>query len=130
MYGRSSRPYAVRELLDGLRRVAGDHCGVDVDQVARRPSSIEQVVVVVVDLHRTVAGMEPSTRGDQRLHLIGLVDGWAVDQEGQLDRLRVTSGQLPRTGTRWLKLIVLIDGTVDQGQFDGEVNGAVRRPEM
>ncbi|CAI7762951.1 unnamed protein product, partial [Closterium sp. NIES-54] len=36
MYGSSSRPYTVRELLDRLRRAAGDRCGVAVDQGARQ----------------------------------------------------------------------------------------------
>ncbi|CAI7836773.1 unnamed protein product [Closterium sp. NIES-53] len=55
MYGSSSRPSTVGELLDRLRRAAGDRCGVAVDQGARQ------------------------------LQLSGLGDGWAVDQEGQLD---------------------------------------------
>ncbi|CAI7808125.1 unnamed protein product [Closterium sp. NIES-53] len=66
MYGSSGRPSTVGELLDRLRRAAGDRCGVAVDQGARQ------------------------------LQLTGLGDGWAVDQEGQFDR---------------------------------EVDGAVRRPE-
>ncbi|CAI7795501.1 unnamed protein product [Closterium sp. NIES-54] len=56
MYGSSSRPSTVGELLDGLRRAAGDRCGVVVDQGARQ------------------------------LQVTGLGDGWAVDQEGQFDR--------------------------------------------
>ncbi|CAI7853287.1 unnamed protein product [Closterium sp. NIES-54] len=56
MYGSSSRPFTVGELLDRLRRAAGDRCGVAVDQGARQPQ------------------------------LTGLGDGWAVDQEGQFDR--------------------------------------------
>ncbi|CAI7925381.1 unnamed protein product [Closterium sp. NIES-53] len=64
--GTCSRPSTVGELLDGLRRAAGDRCGVAVNQ------------------------------GAQQLQLTGLGDGWAVDQEGQFDR---------------------------------EVDGAVRRPE-
>ncbi|CAI7901970.1 unnamed protein product [Closterium sp. NIES-53] len=66
MYGSSSRPSIVGELLDRLRRAAGDRCGVAIDQGARQ------------------------------LQLTGLGDGWAIDQEGQFDR---------------------------------EVDGAVRRPE-
>ncbi|CAI7797031.1 unnamed protein product [Closterium sp. NIES-54] len=66
MYGSSSRPFTVEELLDRIRRAAGDRCGVAVDQRARQ------------------------------LQLTGLGDGWAVDQEGQ---------------------------------FDQEVDGAVRRPD-
>ncbi|CAI7754792.1 unnamed protein product [Closterium sp. NIES-53] len=66
MYGSGSRPSTVGELLDRLRRAAGDRCGVAVDQ------------------------------GAQQLQLTGVDDGWAVDQEGQFDR---------------------------------EVDGAVRRPE-
>ncbi|CAI7782812.1 unnamed protein product [Closterium sp. NIES-54] len=56
MYGSSSRPSTVGELLDGLRRAAGDHCGVAIDQGARQ------------------------------LQLTGLGNGWAVDQEGQFDQ--------------------------------------------
>ncbi|CAI7812955.1 unnamed protein product [Closterium sp. NIES-54] len=56
MCGRSSRPFTVGELLDGLRRAAGDRCGVGVDQGARQ------------------------------LQLTGLGDRWAVDQEEQFDR--------------------------------------------
>ncbi|CAI7761404.1 unnamed protein product [Closterium sp. NIES-54] len=56
MYGSSSRHSTVGELLDRLRRAAGDRCGVAVDQGARQ------------------------------LQLTGLGDGWAVDQEGQFDR--------------------------------------------
>ncbi|CAI7794715.1 unnamed protein product [Closterium sp. NIES-54] len=56
MYGSSSRPSAAGELLDRLRRAAGDRSDV------------------VVDL------------GDQQLQLTGLGDGWAVDQEGLFDR--------------------------------------------
>ncbi|CAI7880717.1 unnamed protein product [Closterium sp. NIES-53] len=56
MYGSSSRPSTVGELLDRLRRAAGDRYGVAVDQGARQ------------------------------LQLTGLGDGWAVDQEGQFDR--------------------------------------------
>ncbi|CAI7741392.1 unnamed protein product [Closterium sp. NIES-54] len=37
MYGSSSRPFTVEELLDRLRRAAGDRCGVAVDQGARQP---------------------------------------------------------------------------------------------
>ncbi|CAI7877539.1 unnamed protein product, partial [Closterium sp. NIES-53] len=66
MYGSSSRPSTVGELLDRLRRAAGDRCGVALDQGARQ------------------------------LQLTGLGNRWAVDQEGQFDR---------------------------------EVNGAVRQPE-
>ncbi|CAI7903402.1 unnamed protein product [Closterium sp. NIES-53] len=61
-----SRPSTVGELLDKLRRAAGDRCGVAVDQGARQ------------------------------LQLTGLGNGWDVGQEGQ---------------------------------FDQEVSGAVRRPE-
>ncbi|CAI7801050.1 unnamed protein product [Closterium sp. NIES-53] len=63
----SSRPFTVRELLDGLRRAAG--------------------ITVVL----------PSTRGARRLQLTELIDGWAVDQEEQ---------------------------------FDEEVDGVLRRPDM
>ncbi|CAI7803216.1 unnamed protein product [Closterium sp. NIES-53] len=66
MYGSSSRPSTVGELLDRLRRAATDRCGIAVDQGARQ------------------------------LQLTGLGDGWAIDQDGQFDR---------------------------------EVDGAVRRPE-
>ncbi|CAI7867166.1 unnamed protein product [Closterium sp. NIES-54] len=55
MYGRSSQPFTVRDLLNGLRRAAG--------------------ITVVL----------PSTRGARRLKLTGLVDGWVVDQEEQFD---------------------------------------------
>ncbi|CAI7792753.1 unnamed protein product [Closterium sp. NIES-53] len=55
MYGSSSRPLTVGELLIRLRRAAGDRCGVGVDQGARQ-------------------------------QLSGLGNGWAVDQEGQFDR--------------------------------------------
>ncbi|CAI7766951.1 unnamed protein product [Closterium sp. NIES-54] len=56
MYGSSSRPSTVGELLYGLRQATGDRCGVAVDQEA------------------------------QQQQLSGLGDGWAVDQEGQFDR--------------------------------------------
>ncbi|CAI7866686.1 unnamed protein product, partial [Closterium sp. NIES-54] len=36
MYGRSSRPFTVGELLDRIRRAAGDRCGVAVGQGARQ----------------------------------------------------------------------------------------------
>ncbi|CAI7854179.1 unnamed protein product [Closterium sp. NIES-54] len=36
MYGSSSRPFTVGELLERLRRAAGDRCGVAVDQGARQ----------------------------------------------------------------------------------------------
>ncbi|CAI7875203.1 unnamed protein product [Closterium sp. NIES-53] len=52
----SSRPFTVEELLDKLRRAAGDCCGVAVDLGARQPQ------------------------------LTGLRDGCAVDQEEQFDR--------------------------------------------
>ncbi|CAI7839575.1 unnamed protein product [Closterium sp. NIES-54] len=54
--GSNSRPSTAGELLDGLLRAARDRCGVALDQGARQ------------------------------LQLTGLGDGWAVDQEGQLDR--------------------------------------------
>ncbi|CAI7889180.1 unnamed protein product [Closterium sp. NIES-53] len=56
MCRRSSRPFTVEELLDGLCRAAGDLCGVAVDQGARQ------------------------------LELTGLGDGWVIDQEEQFDR--------------------------------------------
>ncbi|CAI7907257.1 unnamed protein product [Closterium sp. NIES-53] len=55
MYGSSSRPFTVGELLDRLRRATGNRCGVALDQGARQ------------------------------LQLTGLGDGWAVDQERQFD---------------------------------------------
>ncbi|CAI7912388.1 unnamed protein product [Closterium sp. NIES-54] len=56
MYGSSSRPFTVEELLVRLRRAAGDRCGAAVDKGARQ------------------------------LQKTGLGDGWAVDQEGLFDR--------------------------------------------
>ncbi|CAI7808323.1 unnamed protein product [Closterium sp. NIES-53] len=56
MYGNSSRPSTVGELLDRLRQATGDRCGVAVDQGARQ------------------------------LQLTGLGNRWTVDQEGQFDR--------------------------------------------
>ncbi|CAI7802726.1 unnamed protein product [Closterium sp. NIES-54] len=56
MYGSSSRPSTVGELLNRLRQAAGDRCGAAVDKGARQ------------------------------LQLTGLGDGWAVDQEGLFNR--------------------------------------------
>ncbi|CAI7775259.1 unnamed protein product, partial [Closterium sp. NIES-53] len=56
MYGSSSRPSTVGELLDKLCRAAGNRCDVAVNQ------------------------------GFRQLQLTGLGDGWAVDQEEQFDR--------------------------------------------
>ncbi|CAI7856395.1 unnamed protein product [Closterium sp. NIES-54] len=56
MYGSSSRPSTVGELLNRLRRAVGDRCGAAVDKGARQ------------------------------LQLTGLGDRWAVDQEGLFDR--------------------------------------------
>ncbi|CAI7733009.1 unnamed protein product [Closterium sp. NIES-54] len=56
MYGSSSRPFTVEELLDRLRRAVGDRCVVAVDQGARQ------------------------------LQLTGLGDGCAVDQEEQFNQ--------------------------------------------
>ncbi|CAI7930893.1 unnamed protein product [Closterium sp. NIES-54] len=86
MYGSSSRPFTVGELLDRLRRAAVDRCGVAVDQGARQ------------------------------LQLIGLGDGWAVDQEGQFDwevngAVRSPDSEQRSTrGARRQQLTVLVDG--------------------
>ncbi|CAI7814329.1 unnamed protein product [Closterium sp. NIES-54] len=56
MCGSISRPFTVGELLEKLRRAAGDRFSVAVDQGARQ------------------------------LQLTGLGDGWAIDQEGQFDQ--------------------------------------------
>ncbi|CAI7898730.1 unnamed protein product [Closterium sp. NIES-54] len=45
MYGSSSRLFTVGELLDRLRRAAGDRCGVAVDQGARQPQLAGLVAV-------------------------------------------------------------------------------------
>ncbi|CAI7843223.1 unnamed protein product [Closterium sp. NIES-53] len=75
-----------------------------------------QVDEVVFELHRTVAGLEPSTRGARRLQLTGLVDGQAVDQEEQLTVL-VDRG-VRRPGC------TLTGAVVDEGGVDQRTGGA------
>ncbi|CAI7755362.1 unnamed protein product [Closterium sp. NIES-53] len=82
MYGSSSRPSLAGELLDRLRRAAGDRCDI------------------VVDL------------GDRQLQLTGLGDGWAVDQEGLFDR-EVDGGVRRPERQRWTVALLQHWHTVD-----------------
>ncbi|CAI7793481.1 unnamed protein product [Closterium sp. NIES-54] len=86
MYGSSSRPSTVGELLDRLRRAAGDHCGVAVDQGARQ------------------------------LQLTGLSDGWAVDQEGQLDQ--EVDETVRRPDNQAAAIVTMVDPVANAGVAD------------
>ncbi|CAI7898283.1 unnamed protein product [Closterium sp. NIES-54] len=99
MYGSSSRPSTVGELLDRLRRAARDRCGVADDQGARQ------------------------------LQLTGLGVGWDVDQEGQFDR------ELDRAVRRPEKLAAVDEGSslttaASSGRREGSVDQGVARREL
>ncbi|CAI7794403.1 unnamed protein product [Closterium sp. NIES-54] len=99
MYGSSSRPSTVVELLDRLRRATGDRCGVAVDQGARQ------------------------------LQLTGLGDGWAVDQEGQFDR--EVDGAVRRP-EKWAAVNEGSSSTTadSSGRWKGSVDQGVARREL
>ncbi|CAI7893427.1 unnamed protein product [Closterium sp. NIES-54] len=86
MYGSSNRQSTVGELLDRLRRAAGDRCGIAVDQGARQ------------------------------LQLTGLGNGWAVDQEGQFDR--EVDGAVRRPEKPAAAIVTMVDPVANAGVSD------------